>query len=320
MDEGHTVRLSPIGPVEVADRSDLQYVSKACDNKLPRSGTHIRIWHQHDMQFEDYADCKIGFPIFELDKFTSFEKLNLNKCDKLFVCSQWAKNVVQENNIDVETHVVPLGVDMSIFKPTPKDKGRKTVFLNCGKWEIRKGHDVLITAFKDAYKENNNIELWIMPSNPFNSQKDNFRWRSLCDHPAIKVLPRAKTHHDVYNIMAKADCGVFPSRAEGWNLELLEMMSIGRPVIATDYSAHTEFCNDDNCHLIPVKRLEPAFDNKWFFGQGNWGHIDEKAYSKLIRAILIAAEPSQGSFSEACVKTAERFSWRESARRIARFC
>ena len=56
--------------------------------------------------------------------------------------------------------------------------------------------------------------------------------------------------------MAKTDCGVFPARAEGWNLELLEMMSCNKPVIATNYSAHTEFCDDKNCMLIDIEDME----------------------------------------------------------------
>ena len=52
--------------------------------------------------------------------------------------------------------------------------------------------------------------------------------------------------------MSQVDCGVFPSRAEGRNLELLEMMSAGKHVITTDYSAHTEFCTKDNAGLVPI--------------------------------------------------------------------
>ena len=83
---------------------------------------------------------------------------------------------------------------------------------------------------------------------------------------------RAETQQ-VYNIMSQVDCGVFPSRGEGWNLELLEMMSAGKHVVATDYSAHTEFCTKENSGLVSISDVEPAFDGKWFFGQGNWAKI-----------------------------------------------
>ena len=75
----------------------------------------------------------------------------------------------------------------------------------------------------------------------------------------IRMIPRQKTQNDVYNIMIQTDCGVFPARAEGWNLELLEMMACGKQVIATNYSAHTEFCNPDNCRLInTAKKSRPS--------------------------------------------------------------
>ena len=59
----------------------------------------------------------------------------------------------------------------------------------------------------------------------------------------VKMIPRVNTSEEVARIMGQVDCGVFPARGEGWNLELLEMMSMGKPVIATNYSGHTQFCD-----------------------------------------------------------------------------
>ena len=64
--------------------------------------------------------------------------------------------------------------------------------------------------------------------------------------------------------MAQTDCGIFPSRAEGWNLELLEMLACIKSVITTHYSAHTEFCDDVNSDLVEIKETELAYDGKWF--------------------------------------------------------
>ena len=60
--------------------------------------------------------------------------------------------------------------------------------------------------------------------------------------------------------MAGADCGIFLSRAEGWNLGLLEMMAMGKPVITTNYSGHTEFATPANALLVEVPEVEPAKD------------------------------------------------------------
>ena len=66
---------------------------------------------------------------------------------------------------------------------------------------------------------------------------------------------------DVAALMASADCGVFPSRAEGWNLEALEMLSMGKPVIATSCTAHNEYLTRDNARLIKIDGFEPAVAN-----------------------------------------------------------
>tara|TARA_Y100000310_G_C20700825_1_gene829721 strand:- start:7541 stop:7888 length:348 start_codon:yes stop_codon:yes gene_type:complete len=111
--------------------------------------------------------------------------------------------------------------------------------------------------------------------------------------------------------MKQADCGVFPSRAEGWNLELLEMMSIGKEVIATNYSGHTEFINKDNCRLIEVKELEEAHDGKWFNGQGDWGVIDLDILTKNLLEVH-----SNKKFNKEGVETAKMYSWSNTVKKI----
>ena len=112
--------------------------------------------------------------------------------------------------------------------------------------------------------------------------------------------------------MSQVDCGVFPSRGEGWNLELLEMMAVGRPTIATNYSAHTEFINDKNCFLLHPRGIEPAFDNKWFFGQGNWAEIWEQDITEVMNHYV---ETSRCPIAEA-LDTAGKFSWENTANEI----
>ncbi len=192
----------------------------------------------------------------------------------------------------------------------------KTIFFNCGKWEVRKGHDILIEAFKKVADKYDNVELWMMCQNPFNSPEEEHTWTSLYSHPKIKIIPRADTQQEVYNIMKQVDCGVFPSRGEGWNLELLEMMATGKHVIATGYSAHTEFCTQDNCSIIPITDTEPAFDGKWFFGQGNWAKIDDSVVQALQCHMENFIENDRRTINEEGVKTAKHFSWHNTASEI----
>jgi glycosyltransferase involved in cell wall biosynthesis len=327
--EGVEVSFFPIGQPQVTNEEDAHTVRRGMRlaQTFDPQAPCIKIWHQNQMAERIGSGKFIGFPIFELDTFSDLEKHHLNSCDELMVCSKWAKQVCLDQlymspnghtylDADAKVHVVPLGVDAELFPPAPVRQDDKTIFFNCGKWEIRKGHDILIEAFKKLTEEHDNVELWMMCSNPFNSEEENARWHQLYNHPKVKLIPRAETQREVYNIMSQVDCGVFPSRGEGWNLELLEMMAVGKHVVATEYSAHTEFCTEENSYLLPISDVEPAFDNKWFFGQGNWAKIHDTEVDMLAKLMQRFIKLSKGKVNLAGIETAKKFSWQNSAKEI----
>lgn len=325
------VSLWPIGQPQVTNEQDKEAVIKSIENSkfYDSKAPCIRIWHQNDLaQFSGKGE-HVGFPIFELDNFNSVEKHHLGSCDKLFVCSEWAKEVVQNTLTEYHalyynTHVIPLGVDTDLFKPSLSEN-KNTIFFNCGKWEVRKGHDVLGKIFMETFSAEDNVELWMMCENPFSTPQEATAWANLYTNNdffrngKIKLIPRVKTHEEVYNIMKQIDCGIFPSRAEGWNLEALEVLACGKELIITDYSAHKEFCNLSNSHLIPISEKELAFDDKWFFGHGSWAHLNDSHYSlmsQFMKKIHTVKQSSGLKLNDPGIETARRFTWKNTAERI----
>jgi glycosyltransferase involved in cell wall biosynthesis len=120
--------------------------------------------------------------------------------------------------------------------------------------------------------------------------------------------------------MKQSDCGVFPSRAEGWNLELLEMMACGKQVIATNYSAHTEFCSEDNSYLIHIEDLETAYDGVFFNGShGRWAALLDSQKEQMVthmRAVHAAKQSGVLHLNEFGIETSKLFSWNNSAREV----
>lgn len=315
------VALWPIGQVQVAKQEDYISVSKAFNKSRfwNNEAPCVKIWHQNDMAQFVGKGKRIAFPFFELDKFSDIEKHNLLSVDAIFVTSQWAKSIVLSEIESSNVSVIPLGVDLTIFKEQENEKSDKTIFFNCGKWEIRKGHDVLVELFNNAFEKQDNVELWMMTHNPFLTEEESKEWEKLYKSSKlgdkIKILPRVQTHEEVYNIMCQSNCGIFPSRAEGWNLELLEMMSCGKEVIATNFSAHTEFCNHDNSHLVEIKETELAYDGKWFHGNvGSWAKISHEQKDQFIEHMRNVHKNKQNNI--AGVLTGKKFSWQNSAQRI----
>jgi glycosyltransferase involved in cell wall biosynthesis len=281
----------------------------------------LKIWHQHDLRGFTGHGKKIGFPIFELNRFSPEEKHNLEYPDELIVCSEWAKTtVLRETNRTSDTvHVVPLGVDTGLFKPVESNKAATTRFGNFGKWELRKGHDVLIQAFNKAFEPDDDVELIMSPHNFFLTQQQTQDWINYYGSSKlgskIKIANRQETHEEVYNLMQMVDCGVFPARAEGWNLEILELMACGKEIITTDCTGHTEFCHEANSKLIEMDGMESAVDGVFFQGQGEWYSFGDSQIDQLVE-YMRHFHGSQKGVNQAGINTANEFTWTKSAEKI----
>lgn len=326
--QGVDVKLWPIGQVEV-DSQHVPVIQNAVDTRheYQPSAPSLRIWHQHDLAQHIGTGDHIGFPIFELDKFSEVEKCEMRAMHTLCVCSEWAKGVVLHNCPEIPQfaiQIVPLGVDRHVFNENvgiPDDKW--TTFLNIGKWEYRKGHDVLIEAFNRAFSPKDRVRLWMMNHNPFLTEQQSQEWENLYKNSPmghrVSILPRVRSHAEVAQIMSEADCGVFPARAEGWNLELLEMMSMGKQVITTEYSAHTEFCSSSNAKLIEISDVEPAYDGVFFNdtsgNAGNWAELGEAQIDALAGHMRDVHEDISVVNTNG-IATAKEFSWANTAKRI----
>jgi glycosyltransferase involved in cell wall biosynthesis len=283
----------------------------------------IKIWHQHDLNAFYGKGKRIGMPIFELEQFNPLELHSLNNPDRLFVCSNWARSVLKNNlpNFSGSIDVVPLGVDNSIFKPCPLPSVKKTIFGNFGKFEVRKGHDILPEVFNKAFTEDDDVLLVMMPSNFFlnphevESWVKSFKNTKLGDK--ILFIERQKSHSMVYNIMSQIHCGIFPSRAEGWNLEALELLACGRHLIITNATAHTEFCNSENSYLVEMTSgYEKAKDFKFFDGSFEWRKIGTDEIDQMVnhmRTIHSKVQNNQLEVNNAGISTAQKYSWNNTA-------
>lgn len=316
---GVKTSIFPIGPIELAEEKLSNGVQKSLNNSQfwNYNAPSIRIFHQHSLDMFP-GKQRIGWPIFELDTFNKLEQHHLSSCDNLIVCSEWAKNVIRANNIGTDVTVVPLGVDTEVFYPLPNASNDKTIFLNVGKLEIRKGHDAIIEAFNNAFTEQDNVELWMMWYNPVIERVYGIeKIEEWCKYyintklgSKIKFINPVRNHSEMRNIMQMVDYGVFPSRAEGWNLPALEMMACGKTNIITNYSAHTEYANETNSILLSVNETEPAYDGHFFTGQGNWGVIN---IDELTHAMRYAHTNNTKQINKHALETAKKFSWKNAA-------
>lgn len=306
-----SVKLIPIGPISFEEK-EKEVIDTCLENS--KFDTTVKIFHQHNLYIEEKN--KIGFPIFELDNFSEEEKKSLSSVGRLFVCSDWARDLVKDY---ADTRVIPLGVDRSIFYPREVRRSNKVVFLNIGKWEKRKGHEILYGAFLEAFKDVDDVELWMVPKNNFISKEKERKWTNHYKELGnkVKLIPPLSTSRQIAELINRSDVGVYPYLAEGWCMPILESLSCGKRVIATNYSAPTQYLNQDNSVLINPDGLEYAFDDTFFNGVGKWAFLGGTYLRTLVDALRAEYKIAKDRVvNEAGIKTAEEFSWEKTAKMI----
>ena len=320
--------IYPMGGVSVDGPQEKQWLESlikgTVESEIDTQAPCFKIWHPHDLALR-VGTAKYGALIFfELDTMKDLEKRSINALDVVFVASKWGKKVLEDNGITTKIVVSPLAVDTEIFKDheNPKHFTDDTFkFINIGKWEVRKGHDFLLEAFNKAFTKEDNVQLFMINQNPFLSQQENQIWVDMYKQSNLgdKIVPiaRVQTHVDLAKLIRDMDCGFFPARAEGWNNEILEVMALNKPIITTNYSAHTEYCTQDNAFLIDVDELTVAEDGKFFNGEGKWANLGEKQMEQTVEHLRKVYNDNIKTNPNG-LETCKKYTWDNTASIITR--
>jgi glycosyltransferase involved in cell wall biosynthesis len=274
----------------------------------------LKIWHQHDLASRIGKGDYYVMPFFEIDTLPEYEIHQINSADAVFTPTHWSKTILETNGVRIPIYVCPLGVDEDIFKTRTGliPIKQNYTFIHIGKWEKRKSQDFLIKAFETAFTKDDDVELRLVPFNPFLNKEETEQWlQHVKKSPLkdkIKIYDRLPSQYDLANVISESDCGVYLSRAEGWNNEIPETMIMNKPVIVTNYSAHTEYCNSENSYLVDIDELEPAYDGKWFNGSGNWAKLGEKQLEQTVEHMRFVYN-NRVETNPAGVSTGRKYSW-----------
>jgi glycosyltransferase involved in cell wall biosynthesis len=320
--QGVPVEFFPMGAIDASltDNPDLER-ALAAQSAFPTHAPSVRLSQALDLALHAGAGPRVGFPIFESEQFTPRELHHLRQQDALLVCTPWARDICRANGLtDMPIHIVPLGVDAAVYHPDVPAvrRGGETTFLQVGKLEPRKGQLELLRAFEAAFTPADDVRLVFACHNPFLSrdafeaQLAPFRRSPMARRITLQIseLP---TSRDVATLMASADCGVFPARAEGWNLELVEMLAMAKPVIATYATAHTAYLTAENAQLITLGPPESARPAGFLGTWGSWGEAQHEQLVNALRAVHRARQNDTLGLNLAGLATARSLSWDNAA-------
>jgi glycosyltransferase-like protein len=228
-------------------------------------------------------DAGSGVPVVRtvhhVDDFTTqalidCQRLAIEEPDRVLVVSEQWRGILRDDFGRV-TEVVPNGVDPDRF-PRPADAecaalrarvgaGADTfVFLAVGGVEPRKGTVHSFRALSLLRREGIKAVLAVVGGHSFQDYTA-YRDASLALLPQLDltlgedvVLLGTVSESELAGWYHAADALAFPSINEGWGLAVLEAMSTGLPVIASDLPVFGEYLLDGENALLPAVGDEQA--------------------------------------------------------------
>ena len=146
--------------------------------------------------------------------------------------------------------VVPYGIPETRQATTRTLDGR-TTFVTAASYESRKGQDILLEAIRHLDPEMRERARFVMAGRPLETAfHDQLRVRSR-EFGNVRLLGPLD-HEQSIDLLRHADVVVCPSRDETMPIFLLEGMSLGKALIATDVGGVSEWLRDGrNTLLVP---------------------------------------------------------------------
>ena len=275
------------------------------------------------------AHYSIGRTMFETDRIAPEWVAACNRMDEVWVPSRF--NVETFANSGVERSklvVVPGAVDSSFFDPSrhgiyplPNPAGYN--FLSIFEWSSRKGWDVMLAAYLREFSAEDDVCLWLRTylfSKPDGDPAEAI-WKRIREFAATlglgdKALPRIELiaeqvpNEQLPSLYLACDCYLAPSRGEGWGRPQHEAMLMERPVIATNWSANTEFMSGETGYLIDyeiveARGLEPEL---WHYKGHRWANPSESHLRSLLRHVFTHREEAKAKGRAARVHMATHYS------------
>ncbi|HAR62758.1 MAG: hypothetical protein DKM50_06610 [Candidatus Margulisiibacteriota bacterium] len=295
----------------LSKKADVRVVSlyhNVHHEKTPAALEDLEKKGRFDIDFKDPAICiaygnemqkfcgsvRIGYVVFEVTRLPRDWVWQLRQLDQVWTPSQWGATVLKENGIDEsKVHVVPEGVDTSIFNPNVPSyyelKSDKFKFLVVGRFMERKSQIEVLKAFSQEFKPEEPVQLLLLSLNVEESHlniKERIAKSVTLRHPEITIITPFDDHRAVANLYRSCNVLVATSKAEGWGLHIIESMACGTPVITTNYSGQTDYVRKENPLQLQVTEFEDIYD-PWVYPEkgryGKWAKINIKDLREKMR-------------------------------------
>jgi glycosyltransferase involved in cell wall biosynthesis len=248
------------------------------------------------------------------------DEINEN-IDIVMPISDFTGEILRKSGVQVPIITAHIALDDHLREliPSPYNISteKKFKFMHISTAKKRKGIDVLLKAYLSTFTKNDDVSLIIKsfpgPDNEVERLLSELRNENSPE--VIHINNPDLADQEIAWLHKYADCEIYPSRAEGFGLPILEAIYFETPVITTGYSGQTDFCNNDNSFLIDYK-LDYATDSELVNVGAKWAEPSTEHLGKLMKEVFENInEKSTLDKVKKAKDTADTFTWENTAKK-----
>ncbi|MDB6093833.1 MAG: glycosyl transferase group 1 [Verrucomicrobia bacterium] len=252
--------------------------------------------HHHGKKFRA-GKYNIAYWAWELPEFPDAWLPQFAFFDEVWCPSDFVRAAIAAKS---PVPVVTMPHAISVPAPTADGRARfglpanKFLFLSLydlNSYSERKNPQATITAFRQSGLDATQAALVIKVQNSRGNEKDFAALQAaLGEVPGAVLIDETLSRADVYLLESACDCFVSLHRSEGFGLAVAECMALGKPVIATDWSATAEFVNRHNGYPVNFTLTTLAQSHGPYSKGQTWAEPDLAHAAEGMR--LLAANPA----------------------------
>lgn len=172
----------------------------------------------------------------------------------------------------------------------PKDAFVFLFIFDFQSYVTRKNPAGVIQAFKRAFGERSDVFLLLKSSHGDYAPEQVDALRQMCGENNARLYDEVIPREALNALVGMCDGYVSLHRSEGFGLTMAEAMNLGKPVIATEYSANTDFMTAANSFLVRYRLVEIEEDCGPYSRGYQWADPDLDHAAELMRQVV--ADPA----------------------------